>query len=50
MKGGNILLSVHTESSDERSKAQEIFERRGAEDIASTGEESVRKAKVATRA
>lgn len=44
IKGGNILLSVHTENSEQRSKAKEIFERRGAEDIATTGEESVSKA------
>jgi len=47
IKGGNILLSVHTENSEERTKAKAIFERRGAEDIASTGEESVSRAKSA---
>src|SRR5580765_3334180 len=30
VKGGNILFSVHTEDSEERSKAKAIFERRGA--------------------
>lgn len=47
VKGGNILLSVHTESSDELKKAKDIFKRRGAEDIASTAEESVSHAKAA---
>lgn len=37
---GNILLSVHTRDSDETSRAKEILERAGAEDIsvASLGE------------
>lgn len=38
--GGNILISVHTENSDEISRAKEIFKRAGAEDITSTGESS----------
>ncbi len=38
VRDGNILISVHTEDSNERSRAQEIFERAGAEDISSTGE------------
>jgi len=50
IKGGNILLSVHTENADQRKKAKDIFERRGAEDIASTGEEGVSKAKAAAHA
>jgi uncharacterized membrane protein len=37
---GNILLSVHTEDSDERALAKDIFERHGAEDISTTGESS----------
>ncbi|HZR84643.1 MAG TPA: hypothetical protein VFD92_26350 [Candidatus Binatia bacterium] len=41
IKSGNVLISVHTENSSERSVAQKIFERNGAEDIASTGESSV---------
>jgi hypothetical protein len=47
IKGGNILLSVHTENAEERTKAKDIFERRGGEDIATTGEEGVRKAAAA---
>jgi len=38
IKAGNILISVHTEDGNERSRAKEIFERAGAEDISSTGE------------
>jgi hypothetical protein len=41
IKGGNILLSVHTDDGSEISRAKEIFERNGAEDIAYTGEASV---------
>ncbi len=35
---GGILLSVHSESSEETKRAKEILERTGAEDISSTGE------------
>ena len=38
VKGGNILISVHTEDGTERARAKEIFERNTAEDIASTAE------------
>src|SRR5712675_938230 len=41
VKGGNILLSVHTEDSEERDRAKKIFEAGGAEDISYTGEASV---------
>jgi len=41
VKGGNILVSVHTEHAHQRKIATEIFERAGAEDIKSTGEASV---------
>jgi len=43
IKQGNILISVHSENSDEVKRAKEIFERPGAHDISSTGEESVPK-------
>jgi hypothetical protein len=43
VKDGNILLSVHTENSDERDRAKRIFEAGGAEDISYTGEASVPK-------
>ena len=38
VKDGNILISVHTENSDEISKAKEIFEAMNANDISSTTE------------
>jgi len=41
LKEGNILISVHSENSDETRRAKDIFERGGAEDISTTGEEKV---------
>ena len=41
LKEGNILISVHSDNSDETSRAKEIFERAGAEDISTTSEEKV---------
>ncbi len=41
IREGNILISVHTENSDEISRAKDIFKNAGAEDIAYTGEEGV---------
>jgi hypothetical protein len=41
IKGGNILLSVHVETSDERARAKKILERGGAVDVVTVGEESV---------
>lgn len=38
IKDGNILISVHTENSDELAKAKGIFEAMNANDISSTGE------------
>src|SRR6202044_793011 len=35
IKAGNILLSVHTENSDEIKRAEKIFEDAGAEDVCS---------------
>ena len=47
LREGNILISVHTETSEERDRAKEIFERGGAHDISSTGEASVISKRVA---
>ncbi len=44
IKEGNYLISVHTEDSTQRGRAKEIFERAGAEDIASAGESSAPRA------
>src|SRR3954462_6128165 len=41
IREGRILISVHSENSDETKRAKEIFDRAGAEDIATAGEESV---------
>lgn len=38
VKNGNILISVHSESGEETSRAKKIFEQNGAEDISSAGE------------
>jgi len=40
VKGGGILLSVHSKDSAWTSRAKEVMETTGAEDIASTGEAS----------
>ncbi len=40
VKAGNILLSVHTENSNELKSAKEIFEQEGAEDVCTSGESS----------
>jgi hypothetical protein len=37
---GNFLISVHTEDSDERSRAKEIFRRAGADHVSSGSESS----------
>lgn len=41
IREGNILISVHTETSDEVRRVKQIFEDSGAQDIASSGEASV---------
>jgi len=44
VKNGNILISVHTDNSDEIRRAKTIFHAAGAEDISSTGESTPPKA------
>jgi len=41
VRGGNILLSIHTEDRNEVSRANEILKRHNAQDIAYTGEAGV---------
>jgi hypothetical protein len=41
VKGGNILISVHTEDGRQRDKAKDIFQRANADDISYTGEARV---------
>ena len=40
VKDGGVLLSVHCDTSDEISRAKQVLKETGAEDIASSGEES----------
>jgi hypothetical protein len=49
IKEGNILVAVHSENSDERKRAKEIFERVGAHDVSYTEEEDVDDDDVRTR-
>ena len=43
IKQGNILISVHTDNSDEIERAKTIFQNAGAQDICATGEASAPK-------
>jgi uncharacterized membrane protein len=45
IKAGNILISVHSDNSQETKRAKEIFEEFEAEDISTSGESNVPKAK-----
>ncbi len=45
IKGGNLLISVHAETSDEVKRAEAIFKTAKADDICSTNEASVPKSK-----
>jgi len=49
VKDGGILLSVHSDNSNEIKKAKEILERTGAQDISSTGEAGGEKTAVPAR-
>lgn len=49
IKSGNILISVHTESSDEIARAKEIFKSAGAEDICTSSEATPSKEDVRTQ-
>ena len=41
VRGGNALISVHTDNSDQEKRAKDIFKKAGAEDISSTSEADV---------
>ncbi len=47
IKAGNILISVHTDNSEEIARAKNIFTKAGAEDVCATGESSTPKAMAA---
>jgi len=49
IREGNILLSVHSDDSDETREAKEIFQQAGAKDISSTGESAVKKESATVR-
>lgn len=42
IKAGNILISVHSESSEETKRTKEIFEQAGAQDISTSSEAEVK--------
>ena len=48
VKAGNLLLSVHTEDSEEITRAKDIFKQAGAQDICVTGHASTPKGSKAT--
>ena len=50
VKAGNLLLSVHTENSEEITRAKDIFKQAGAQDICVTGDASTPKANKAAEA
>jgi hypothetical protein len=43
VKGGNILIAVHVESSDQRDRVRDVLTKGGARDVTSTSEASVPK-------
>ncbi len=45
IRGGNVLVSVHSEDNDDVKRAKEVLEREGASDISAGGEASVPAAK-----
>jgi len=49
VRNGNLLISVHTDNSDEIKRAKEIFKREGAEDVSSTGESAPPKDKSSSK-
>ena len=46
IKGGNVLISVHTDDADQVERVEEIYKSAGAEDISSVSEAAVNKASV----
>lgn len=49
VREGNLLISVHTDNSEEINRAKDIFKRAGAQDICTTGEASPPKESKDTR-
>ena len=50
LKGGNILIAVHTDTSEERTRAEQIYKAAQGEDISTVSETSVPDAKNANPA
>jgi hypothetical protein len=48
LRGGNILMAVHVDSSEEETRAKAAFKQHGAHDISSTSESSVPNPKTAS--
>ena len=48
LKEGRVLISVHSDNPDQTKRAKEIFERAGAEDIATAGEAAVKESRAET--
>ena len=46
IRGGNILISVHTEDSEEKRRAVDVFQQHRAMDISSSGVEGVSRAQL----
>ncbi|MGE0785599.1 MAG: DUF3341 domain-containing protein [Sandaracinaceae bacterium] len=46
LKSGEVLLAVHTESSEDRNRAKAVLERANAADIATVGEKRVEESEV----
>ena len=42
IRGGNALVSIHTENGEEKNRAERILKEAGAEDVSSSTEESVK--------
>jgi hypothetical protein len=42
LRDGNLLVSVHTDESTQRARAEEIFEAEGAQDVRAAGEAAVK--------
>jgi hypothetical protein len=49
LRDGNLLISVHTDDGDQRTRAERIFEAEGAENVRTAGEAAVKSAGADTR-
>jgi hypothetical protein len=49
LRGGNVLIAAHVDSSEEEKLAKDVFAREGAHDVSSTSEASVPRAAAGSR-